>query len=197
VLVHFQAADGLRLAPTRHLPGNSGGVATGIASLFDASHAHERLIARPRDLQDNAIPSGNGMAATTLLKLAGLTGEHRYVDIANQMLARMQPMMARYPLGFGQWLQALAFAVARPREIAIVGDPVSADTQALLGIVRGGYRPFRVVALGAPGAQLPDVPLLQGRRLVEGRATAYVCRDFACQAPTTEPEGLQAQLERR
>lgn len=60
--------------------------------------------------------------------------------------------MSQYALRFGQWLQAAAYALSKPREIAIVGDPGSADTQALLEIVREGYRPFQVVALGPPHA---------------------------------------------
>ena len=163
---------------------------------FDTSDDHETLITRPRDQQDNATPSGNAMAVTALLKLAGLTNELRYVGIAHQTLAQLQPMMSQYPLGFGQWLQALAYALSKPRETAIVGEPHSADTQALLGVVRDGYRPFQVVALGAPDGQPSAVPLLQDRGLVEGQAAAYVCRDFSCQAPISEPEGLQAQLER-
>jgi uncharacterized protein YyaL (SSP411 family) len=87
-------------------------------------------------------------------------------------LAQMQPMMAQYPLGFGQWLQALAYALSKPRAIAIVGDPDSADTQALLGVVHSGYRPFQVVAWGAPSAQSPAVPLLEDRGLVNGQAAA-------------------------
>jgi uncharacterized protein YyaL (SSP411 family) len=105
-------------------------------------------------------------------------------------------MMGQYPLGFGQWLQALAYALSKPREIAIVGDPGSADTQALLSVARDGYRPFQVVALGSPSTEPPAVLLLRDRGLVNGQATAYVCRDFSCQAPISEPEGLQAQLER-
>jgi uncharacterized protein YyaL (SSP411 family) len=66
----------------------------------------------------------------------------------------------------------------------------------MLSIVRSGYRPFRVVALGSPIAQPPVVPLLQDRDLVDGCATAYVCRDFVCQAPVTKPEALHAQLQR-
>jgi uncharacterized protein YyaL (SSP411 family) len=85
------------------------------------------------------------MAVTTLLKLAGFTNELRYGDVAHQALAQIQPMMAQYPLGFGQWLQALAYALSKPREIAIVGDPDSADTQDLLDVVRDGYCPFQVV----------------------------------------------------
>ena len=134
------------------------------------------------------------MAVTTLLKLAGLTNEVRYVDIAHEALAQMQPMLAQYPLGFGQWLQALAYALSGPREIAIVGDPGSTDTQALLSVVRGAYRPFQVVALGAPTTRPPAVPLLQERGLVAGRAAAYICREFSCQAPIVESEELQALL---
>jgi uncharacterized protein YyaL (SSP411 family) len=107
----------------------------------------------------------------------------------------MQPMMGQYPLGFGQWLKALAYALSKPREIAIVGDPDSPDTRALLDVVRDGYRPFQVVALGSPTTLLPTVPLLQDRGLVNGKPAAYICRNFACQTPVTEAEGLRAQLE--
>jgi uncharacterized protein YyaL (SSP411 family) len=199
----FVAAQELADTMITHFQSPAGG-------FFDTSDDHETLITRPRDLQDNATPTGNAMAVTTLLKLAGFTNELRYVDIARRALAQVQPMMAQYPLGFGQWLQALAYALLKPREIAIVGDPEAADTHALLSVVRDRYSPFQVVALGAPdGGNAADgigsiaaVPLLQDRGLVEGRAAAYVCavpvpgRAFACQAPVTEPEGLQAQLER-
>ena len=134
----------------------------------------------------------------------------------HQALAQMQPMISQYPLGFGQWLQALAYALSKPREIAIVGDPNSADTQALLNVVRRGYRPFQVVALGTPDRedvqlarlrQLPSnaadgvgsiaaVPLLQDRGLVDGHATDYVCRGFVCQAPVADPQALKELLKR-
>jgi uncharacterized protein YyaL (SSP411 family) len=164
------------------------------AGFFDTSDDHETLITRPRDLQDNATPSGNAMAATALLKLAGFTNDLRYVDIAYGTLTQLQPMMSQYPLGFGQWLQALSYALSKPREIAIVGDPDSADTQALLNVVRDGYRPFQVAALGAPGPDEASVPLLRDRGLVNGQPAAYVCRDFACQAPVTTPEALEGLL---
>jgi uncharacterized protein YyaL (SSP411 family) len=161
---------------------------------FDTSDDHETLITRPRDLQDNATPSGNAMAVTALLKLAGFTNDLRTIDIAHQSLAQMEPLMAQYPLGFGQWLQALAYALSKSREIAIVGDPDSADTQALLNVIRDGYRPFQVVALGIPNRQGAQVPLLQDRSMVDGQATIYVCRDFTCQAPVTDPLALEQLL---
>ncbi len=164
-------------------------------TFFDTSDDHETLITRPRDLQDNATPSGNAMAVTALLKLAGFTNDLRYVDIAHQALAQMQSMLSQYPLGFGQWLQALAYALSKPREFAIVGDPGSADTQALLHVVRDGYRPFQVVALGTPGPQGAQGPLMEDRDLVDGQATAYVCRDFVCQVPVTDVQALGSLLE--
>jgi hypothetical protein len=164
-------------------------------AFYDTSDDHETLITRPRDLQDNATPSGNAMAVTALLKLAGFTNDLRYVDIAHAALAQMQPMMSQYPLGFGQWLQALVYALSKPLEIAIIGEHDSADTQALIDVVRDGYRPFQVVALGTPSQEGAQVPLLQDRDLVDGQAAAYLCRDFTCQAPIAEPEALRAQLE--
>ena len=164
--------------------------------LYDTSDDHEALIIRPRDLQDNATPSGNAMSATVLLKVAALSPEPRYVDCARQALVSMQSLMAEHPLGFGQWLQALSFALSEPHEIAIVGYPGSQDTQALLTVTRDGYRPFQVVALGAPHPEGSAVPLLRHRRLVDGRAAAYVCTRHACQAPVTEPAALQALLRR-
>jgi len=131
------------------------------------------------------------MAVTALLKLAGLTNDLRYVDIAHRALVQMQPMMAQYPLGFGQWLQALSYTLSVPREIAIIGYPEAAGTQALLKVARSGYRPFQVVALGTPSAQPSPIPLLRDRGLVDGQAAAYVCQNFSCQAPVTEPEALR------
>jgi uncharacterized protein YyaL (SSP411 family) len=188
MIAHFQA-DSVQLRPEPQLPSDSARTG-GIAGFYDTSDDHEALFTRPRDLQDNATPSGNAMAVTALLKLAGFTNDLRYVDIAHQALAQMQPTMAQYPLGFGQWLQALAYALSKPLEIAIIGEPGSADTQALLSAVRSGYRPYQVVALGSPDAQSPAVPLLQDRGLVEGHAAAYACRNFTCHAPVTEPAAL-------
>jgi len=162
---------------------------------FDTGDDHETLIVRPRSRQDNATPSGDALAAAVLLKLAGLAVEPNYVDLVREPLARMQPLMARFPLAFGQRLQVLSYALAPPMEIAIVGDPVSPDTQALLSVVRDGYRPFHVLALGMPGPDGPPVPLLRDRGLVNGRAAAYVCREFTCRAPVTEPEALRKQLD--
>ena len=165
------------------------------SGFFDTSDDHETLITRPRELQDNAVPSGNAMAALVLLRLAGLAVEPRYVELAHRSLSQVQPLLARYPLGFAQWLIVLDYALSHPREIAIVGDRETADTRALLDVCTTGYRPHQIVALGAPDGEVSTVPLLQDRSQIEGRATAYVCVDFTCRPPVTDPAALQALLK--
>jgi uncharacterized protein len=157
---------------------------------YDTSDDHETLITRPREPQDNATPSGNSMAALVLQRLAGLAAEPRYARLARRNLSTMQPLLAQYPLGFAQGLVALSYALAHPREIAIVGDTTSPDTRALLD-ASTGYHPHQIVAAGLEDT----VPLLQGRKQIKGRATAYVCIDHTCGPPVTEPEALKTLLE--
>ncbi len=184
---YFAAARDLMDQALAHFADPQGG-------FFDTADDAERLVTRPKDIQDNATPSGNAMAATVLLKLAALTGEARYRDAAEAALRGVQPALAQYPTAFGQWLTALAFALSEPREVALVGDPAEPGMQALLSVVFGAYRPFQVVALQRPG-EPATVPLLEGRTPLDGQPTAAVCRNFTCRLPVTDPGALQAQLE--
>ncbi|MBL8046679.1 MAG: thioredoxin domain-containing protein [Anaerolineales bacterium] len=186
---YFTAAQQLMDAAITHFADPAGG-------FFDTSDDHEQLVLRPKDTQDNATPSGNAMAATVLLKLAALTGEHSYTEQAERALATVAPMLARYPTGFGQWLSAVTYALAQPKEVALVGNPAQADMQALLETVFGEYRPFKVVALKQSEAA-SVVPLLDGRAQLDGKATASVCFNFACMLPVIDAEALRAQLEER
>jgi uncharacterized protein YyaL (SSP411 family) len=161
---------------------------------FDTGDDHETLVIRTRETQDNAMPSGNAMAAYVLLRLAGLAVEPHYLDLAYQSLGQVQALAARYPSGFAQWLIALDYALSRPREIALIGDPASADTRALLDVCMVGYRPHQIVASGPGDAGSSAVPLLAERGQIAGRATAYVCTGFACLPPVTDPAELQALL---
>jgi uncharacterized protein YyaL (SSP411 family) len=162
---------------------------------FDTSDDHERLISRPREWQDNAVPSGNAMATSVLLRLAGLAVEPRYAELARRSLSQVQPLLARHPLAFGQWLVALDYALSHPREIAIVGDPQAGDTRALLDACTTGYRPHQVVALRSPDSEASAVPLLQDRSQISGRATAYVCVGSACRPSVTDSAELQELLK--
>jgi uncharacterized protein YyaL (SSP411 family) len=97
--------------------------------------------------------------------------------------------MARYPLGFARSLNALDFLLSRVREIAIVGSPDQADTEALLRVVFEPFLPNRVIAGGSA-----EIPLLEAREMRDGQATAYVCEHYVCQAPTTDPNQLRQLL---
>jgi uncharacterized protein YyaL (SSP411 family) len=164
-----------------------------VGGFFDTADDHERLITRPKGLQDNALPSGNSMATLVLLRLAALTGEGRYRSAAERALSVVADVVHRYPTAFAQWIVALHQALAEVDEIAIIGDPGAPETKALLDVAFAGYRPHQVVA-GAASGDGSAVPLLHDRPRVAGRSTAYVCRGFACRQPVTEPAELARQL---
>ncbi len=166
---------------------------------FDTSDDHEALVTRPKDVQDNAVPSGNAMAATVLLKLGAFTGEGRYSDAAERALKLVQPALGSAPTGFAQWLGALDFALGELKEIVIVGPSTAAQddgAEKLLDVVFAEYRPNQVVAYASDGLT-GHIPLLSGRTVIDGRATAYVCQNFVCQMPVTTADALKAQLNAR
>ncbi len=158
---------------------------------YDTRDDHEQLIHRPKDIQDNAIPSGNAMATHVLLKLGLLTGEPTYWDTAERAMRSVGKLMAQYPSGFGEWLNAASLVMGESREIALVGN--EEQIAPLLSVVRTGYRPLQVVAAGT-GSKDETIPLLANRPQVNDSGTAYVCRRFVCEVPVTDADELSAQL---
>ncbi|MCJ7437022.1 MAG: thioredoxin domain-containing protein [Acidimicrobiia bacterium] len=154
----------------------------------------EALIVRPKDVQDNATPAENSLAANGLLRLAALTGDARYEEPATSWLRSMAPLLGDHPTAFAYLLGALERRLTPPLEIAIVGDPDDPATAALCAEVTGRFLPNAVRLTAAPGTGADLSPLLADRPLVDGRPTAYVCEHFACRAPVTTPEALAAQL---
>jgi uncharacterized protein YyaL (SSP411 family) len=160
----------------------------GHGGFFTTAEDHERLATRRKDLEDSPIPSGSSSAAFGLLRLALLSGEGKYERHALGVLRLLHPVAVRHPTAFGHFLQAVDFYLAPVREVAIAGS--GPEAHALERVVRGAYRPHLVLAGGAADG----VPLMQGRKQVEGHAAAYVCEHFRCEAPVTEPEELAALL---
>jgi uncharacterized protein len=165
-------------------------------TFYDTPTDHEELVTRPRDVYDSAAPSGNSVATDVLLRLALLLDREDYRARAETVLEELSGGMEKLPGGFGRLLAALDFHLSRPREVVIVGDPGSPDTQALINTVYARYLPNKVVAGRAPEDEESAgvVPLLADRPAHDGGATAYVCEGYACQMPTTEPEELAVQL---
>ncbi len=163
---------------------------------FFTSADHETLITRTKDFYDNAIPSGNSVAAAALLRLSLFTGEGRYRQIAETILRLMKSTMMRAPSAFGYLLSALDLLLASPYEIAIIGAPEAEDTRAMINVVFKRYLPNKVVAFApeADSRASRTIKLLEGRDRIDGKATAYVCRDFYCESPTTDAGKLAEQL---
>ena len=150
---------------------------------FTTSDDHETLVARRKDLEDNPIPSGGSSAALGLLRLAALTGEATYEAAAAGQLQLLHELAPKHPTAFGHLLQAVDFHLNPVREVALVGD----DDGALARVVRSRLRPRLVLAGGAADGA---VPLLAGRT----EPGAYVCENFACQRPVTDPTELEDLL---
>ena len=168
-----------------------------LEGFYDTGGDHERLIVRPRNLFDNAVPCGSSVAIETLLRLAILTGESSYETAALKALRPMADLMARHASGFGRFLCALDFHLGPVAEIALVAPPGGNGLAPLTAEVFGRYLPNRVVAgivAGDPKGT-EGIPLLQNREGVGGRPTAYVCRNYACQLPVTDRDSLARQLD--
>ncbi|GAB4363603.1 MAG: thioredoxin domain-containing protein [Spirochaetales bacterium] len=162
---------------------------------FDTGHDQPALVIRPRDINDNAIPSGTSAATMALLRLYALTGNDLYVTRAEQVLQQVAPLLIRFPLAFGRMLCATDTMIGPMRELAIIGPSDHPATQALLTVARASYHPRLVIARAEPGDPIAEqVAVLAERTLIDGQPTAYLCEQFVCQLPVTTPGALRAQL---
>jgi uncharacterized protein len=171
----------------------------GSGGFYDTAEDGERLIFRPADPTDGPTPSGAFAAADALLSYAALTGSERHREAAVSALSVLAPLASRAPRASGSGLSVAEALLSGPAEIAIVGpadDPRTGDLQrAALHLAPPGA--VMATGPGSPadgGAPAVPVPLLAGRVLVKGGPTAYVCRQFACQAPVTTPAELRETL---
>jgi hypothetical protein len=152
------------------------------------------LLSRPRSLQDSPAPSGGALATLLFTQLHAFTGTARYAELATGAAAEIQPLAAAHPTAFAAWLSAMDLCLDPPSQLVIVG---SSDTPGLPGLAQlasQGYWPDLVVAVSPPSSG-SSLALLADRPLLEGRATAYLCRGFVCQVPTTDARRLEEQLK--
>jgi uncharacterized protein YyaL (SSP411 family) len=163
-----------------------------VQGFFDTADDAEKLVTRPRDVTDNAIPSGSSLAVELLLLLGDLYADGAYTRRAAYVLETIAEPMARYPTAFGHALGTSDLAVRGAVEVAIAGDPGDGAFGALAREVASRYVPSLVLA-GGEGKAADGIMLLQGRGGTE--PMAYVCRSYACNAPTDHPEVLGLQLD--
>ena len=161
---------------------------------FTTGDDAERLVTRAKDLIDNAVPAANSVLALELQRLTLFTGDTRYESHAVEIMRLLQTALSRSALAFGHLLGAVDLYTSTALEIVLVGDP-DGDARALLDVVRHRMIPNKILVVADEGDR-PPLPLLEGRGRVGGRAAAYVCRNFTCEAPVVEPAALAGQLDR-
>jgi uncharacterized protein YyaL (SSP411 family) len=175
----------------------------GAGGFYDTADDGEQLIYRPADPADGPSPSGAFAVAGALLSYAALTGSARYAEAAAAALGPLSAIASRFPRAAGSGVAVAEALLSGPAEIAIVGPSADERTAALHAMAFYAAPPGAVIAIGDAAGQAsaghaadgqPAVPLLAGRELVGGRPAAYVCRNFACRLPVTDPEQLRAEL---
>jgi uncharacterized protein len=170
--------------------------ADGEGLFYSTPQDGETLVERPRDFMDNAIPSGNSVAVAVLLRLAVLFGDQEYHRAASRILRKTRGLLEQHPSAFGRLLCAADCYVGPVRELGIIGPPDDEGTQALLRAARQTYQPNLVMAsCDVEVLRKQEVPILADRPTVDELPTAYLCENYACQQPTTDPGVLGGQLE--
>jgi uncharacterized protein YyaL (SSP411 family) len=160
------------------------------------SDDHEEILARTRSTYDDAIPAGSAIAAEALLRLSLHLDDAAFRKAGLATLAALRPLADKAPVGCASLLNASAYAdTASVLEIAIVGPRDAAGTMGLLAAARARYLPARVIGGFDPAAGPSDLPLLAGKTLSGGKPAAYVCRNYACDKPVTDPASLRKALE--
>ena len=168
---------------------------------FSVSGArNERLIAKPMELYDGALPSGNSVAALVLVRLAQMTMDKALHGYAERLFQTFSGQAHQAPSAFPQFLIALDGWLGPSQEIVVAGDPAKPDTQAMLRLVRRRFLPRAVLILHPAAAHAKDfealAPFVKEQRPLEGRATAYVCQGHVCNLPTSDLDQLTAFLDR-
>jgi uncharacterized protein YyaL (SSP411 family) len=165
----------------------------GIGAFFDTAKDSETLITRPRDVTDNAIPSGNSLAVDLLVTLSELTQDAEMRRRANFVIETLATPLIRYPSAFGHLLGATDMLMNGAVEVAIAGDRDDKSFRALEHEIAIRYVPSLVLA---GGAESTGIALLAGRAAQNGKATGYVCRSYTCEEPVTDPVRFGELLEK-
>lgn len=150
----------------------------------------ESLLIRPKEIYDGAIPSGNSIALLNMLRLARLTGDGSLEKRAQSTATAFYSVIKKGPFGYTQFISGLDFALSEGHEVVIVGDPDAKDTRAMLSSLNHQFQPNTVVIFRTDekdaDAIIKLAPYTRFHTSIDGKATAYVCRNFSCNQPTTD-----------
>ena len=161
---------------------------------YDTAADHEQLLVRPREVTDNATPSGTSLVAELLLLWSELDEKPEWRSMAETIVSRVGEAIGVYPQALGYVAGVAEALVNGSVQLALIGDPSDASFQVMTGRAGAVFVPAIVVAGGQPGDG-GHPALMRDREALDGRPTAYVCRDFTCSLPTTDPDELERQLQ--
>jgi hypothetical protein len=161
---------------------------------FFTSKAGEELLVRKKEIYDGATPSGNSVAALNMLRLARMTANPQLEEMADKLFRAFSGTVSQLPSGFTQFMSALVFAAGPSMEVVIAGNLENEDARVMLKALRRTFTPNKVVIFnpdGGGGSEIADLaPFVKNQDSRSGKATAYVCRHYACELPTTEPKKM-------
>ncbi|MDZ7715942.1 MAG: thioredoxin domain-containing protein [Balneolaceae bacterium] len=163
---------------------------------FFTAHKSEKLLGRTKEVYDGALPSGNSIAMLNLLRLGRITGNTDWEQKADSMNKLFSSQVSQAPTGFGQLLQALDFELGISYEVTIAGKKAASDTQKMLKTLYHSFSPNKVVVLNDPDDSEINklAPYTKNQAMKNGKATAYVCENYSCKAPTNDPKIMLKEL---
>ena len=160
--------------------------------LFFTADDAEELIFRKKEIYDGAVPSGNSVAMLDLLRLGRMTANTEFEEKAAQLGRSFSGTIWQVPMVYTQMLVALDFALTPTSEVVIAGDAGAEDTKAMLAALRREFIPGKVVILRT--VEDPEIigiaEYARNLTSIEGRATAYVCRNYSCRLPMTDAKKM-------
>jgi len=166
---------------------------------FFSGKRNEQLIAQTKEIYDGATPSGNSVALMNILRLSRMTGNLDLTNISGQIMRTFAETVNNYPSGYAQFLCALDFALGPTKEIVIAGEPGSDDTKQILKEIRKRFLPGKVVILHQEKDKSVEeiIGFVKEQKTIDGKATAYICENYACKAPANDMNQIKKLLDER
>ncbi|MDO8142013.1 MAG: thioredoxin domain-containing protein [Candidatus Brocadiales bacterium] len=169
------------------------------SDFFFSGKRNEQLIAQTKEIYDGATPSGNSVAFLNNLRLSRMTGNPDLANISGQLMRTFAETVNNYPSGYAQFLCALDFALGTTREIVIAGESGSDDTKQILMEIRKRFLPGKVIILHPEKDKSIEgiIGFVKEQKAMDGKATAYICENYACKAPTNDMNQIKKILDER
>lgn len=163
---------------------------------FTPDNAEDALIVRQKENRDGAYPSGNSVMLYNLVRISRMTGRVEFEELARKMIKPFSSEVRRIPSMHSMFLVGFDFLANDTLEVVVVGERDSRDTAEIVRTIYDGFHPFTVVLLKYPGSGIRHVAgYVEGMTRINDRPTAYICRGFSCDLPSTDREEVRKKLE--